>query len=191
MPGPGLKVTGGEFKGRRLRAPGKCTRVRPTSNMVKEAMFDILAPYLRGSRVLDLFAGTGALGIEALSRGASEAVLVDNDPACCRLIEQNLALLGLNPRARVLRMDAFLAPARLRELGERFNLVLADPPYSSQDVSRILLAVPCVLEPRGILVVEHSRLQAVPEALEACGRRLTLLKNRRYGDTVVSFWKGD
>jgi 16S rRNA (guanine966-N2)-methyltransferase len=170
-----LRITGGELGGRRIRAPrGRGGGVRPTTERVREALFSILGD-VSGLRVLDLFAGTGALAIEALSRGASEATLVDRD---ARLARRNVEGLGLSARATVRRSDAarFL---RRAEPGS-FDLVLCDPPYGLDDrAARELepLIRRCLSE-RGRAVVESAPGGGL--LLE-----LPLLLERRYGETLI------
>jgi 16S rRNA (guanine966-N2)-methyltransferase len=167
-----VRITGGELRGRRVRVPK--AGVRPTTERVREAIFSILGE-VSGSRVLDLFCGSGALAIEALSRGASEATLVDTRPATAR---RNLKELGLAERARTVRSDAarFL---RRPEPGS-FDLVLCDPPYRLADrlAADLVQLIPRVLAGGGRVMVESSPER--PLALE-----LPLLTERRYGDTLV------
>ncbi len=179
-----LRVIAGAARGRRLRTlPGQHTR--PTSDRVKEALFNILGRAVQGARVLDLYAGTGNLGIEALSRGARSAVFVDAHRGCQRLIAANLAALGWAGRARVMGMDARDAIRLLGREGRRFHIVFVDPPYERGLVQPTLaaLAAEGLLTPGGIVVVEHSpreEPEPVPPGLEVRDRR-------RYGATALSF----
>lgn len=167
-----MRVIAGEFRGRRLAAPRGA--VRPTADRVREALFAMLGP-VEGARVLDLFAGTGALAIEALSRGAAGAVLVDRDPAPAR---RNVADLGLGERARVVRADALRYLARPAVAA--YDLVFLDPPYrlAARVEARIDSLLPPHLAP-GARVVSES----------AAGRPLALglplVRERRYGDTLI------
>lgn len=175
-----VRVTGGELAGRRLQAP-RGASVRPTADRVRESVFGRLGP-LHGRSVLDLYAGSGALGIEALSRGAARAVFVDRAGACVAQIRRNLEALGVAEGAEVRRGDAVRAVARLAAGGARFDLVLADPPYASREAVRLLDAVAAagLLASGGMLVLETSRH-------DAPGRRpgLRIDDVRRYGDTLV------
>jgi 16S rRNA (guanine966-N2)-methyltransferase len=168
----GLRVSGGELRGRRLRSPRR--GVRPTSERVREALFSILGD-LSGARVLDLFCGTGALGIEAISRGAAGATLVDRDVGAAR---RNVESLAIGDRAKVVRSDA-LRFLRDAEPGS-FDLVLCDPPYRLADRLAAELDQPirqCLAE-GGRVIVETT-----PDApLELS---LPLITERRYGDTLV------
>jgi 16S rRNA (guanine(966)-N(2))-methyltransferase RsmD len=175
-----MRVTGGELAGRRFAAP-RGSAVRPTADRVRESLFARLGA-LDDALVLDLYAGSGALGIEALSRGAAGAVFVDRSAACIATLRRNLEALGLADRAHVHREDAAGAVRRLAAAGRRFHLVLADPPYASDEASRVLDAVAGagVLAPGGAVVIEVSRRHAP-------GPRpgLRLVDERRYGDTLV------
>ncbi len=176
-----LRVTGGALGGRRLvAAPGRS--VRPTTDRVREALFARLGD-VEGARVLDLYAGTGALGIEALSRGAVEVVFVERARTSLEALDRNVSALGLEGRCRILRLDVASALARLAGGPERFDLVLADPPYESLEAERALRAVVAagVLSPSGTLVLERSRRHDLPRV-----EGLVLLDERRYGDTVLS-----
>jgi 16S rRNA (guanine966-N2)-methyltransferase len=170
-------VVGGEARGRPLRAPsGRATR--PTSDRVREAIFNILGSLveLRGARVADLFAGSGALGIEALSRGAAHAVLVDSDPAALAVVRANLESLGYGSgeSASVVRADVLRWAEALE--AERFDVVLADPPYGWDRWGSLLEA----LAPRAGLVVAETG------AFLDVGDQWSLVRDRRYGATVVT-----
>ena len=167
-----MRITGGELRGRRIQVPK--TGVRPTTGKVREAIFSMLGD-ISGARVLDLFCGSGALGIEALSRGAAEATLVDTKPAAAR---DNLESLGLADRSRTVRADA--ARFLRRGEGESFDLVLCDPPYRLADrlAADLVQLIPSVLAEGGRVMSESS--PAGPLGLE-----LPLLTERTYGDTMV------
>ena len=167
-----LRITGGEIGGRRIRVPRG--DVRPTTERVREALFSILAD-VSGARVLDLYSGSGALAIEALSRGAAEATLVDTNPAVAR---ENLESLGLSDRARTVRSDA-VRFVRRAETGS-FDLVLCDPPYRLADRVGADLdpEIRRVLAKGGRVVVETS-----PH--EPLSLTLPLLTERAYGDTLI------
>jgi len=174
-------VTGGIFGGRTLRAPAG-RGVRPTTDRVREATFARLGA-LGGSRVLDLYAGTGALGIEALSRGAASVVFVERARASLDALRRNLAALGLGESVRIVARDVAAAVADLGRAGELFDLVLLDPPYETGEDERTLRAVMAarILAPGALLVVERSRRHALPPI-----SGLALQDERRYGDTIVS-----
>jgi 16S rRNA (guanine966-N2)-methyltransferase len=173
-----VRVVAGEYGGRRLAAPRRAG-TRPTLDRVREALFSVLGP-LEGIRVLDLFAGSGALGIEALSRGAREATFVDSDAAAARVVRENLERLGVGG-ARVFRADALSFLRGAARHGERWDLVLCDPPYRLAHrlgATLVPLLVP-VLETGGRIVCESS----VKDPLRL---DLPLLDERRYGDTRIA-----
>lgn len=174
-------MTGGIFGGRTLRAPAG-RGVRPTTDRVREATFARLGA-LDGARVLDLYAGTGALGIEALSRGAANVVFVERARASLDALRRNLATLGLGESVRIVARDVAAAVADLGRAGERFDLVLLDPPYETGEDERTLRAVVAarILAPGALLVVERSRRHALPPI-----SGLALQDERRYGDSIVS-----
>lgn len=180
-----MRITGGEFSGRTLRVPRGA--VRPTAERVREALFSMLAhrAALEGARVLDLFAGSGALGLEALSRGAASAVFVERMRAVARVLEENIAALGLGPRSRVVQRDAESALQGLAASGERFDLCFVDPPYASALArpALALLAEGGLLSSRALVVAESDRRHA-PGPIAG----LALALERRYGDTLISFY---
>mgnify|MGYP003492558922 FL=1 len=176
-----MRVTGGELRGRRIRVPPS-SAVRPTSDRVREALFARLGD-LDGVQALDLFAGSGALGIEALSRGASSAVFVERSVPVATVLQANLVELGVLDRAKVVRGEAAGVVRRLAASGERFHLALLDPPYAEvETTARALraLATSGILAHRATVVVEASRRHA-PQLVEG----LVLVDERRYGDTVI------
>jgi 16S rRNA (guanine966-N2)-methyltransferase len=179
-----VRIIGGELGGRRLLAPigGK---IRPTSDRVREAIFDILGPAWKFSRVLDLFAGTGALGIEAISRGTEEAVFVEQGKRALTVLKGNLKELGLKARAWVLPVTAKRGIAILTDKGMAFNLIFIDPPYGKGLANKALEEIVNgrILVASGIIVVEHSSREEIlpPQGLERS-------QQRRYGDTAVSFF---
>jgi 16S rRNA (guanine966-N2)-methyltransferase len=172
-----VRVVAGAFGGRRLQAPpGRETR--PTSDRVRESLFAVLGDRVAGARVLDLFAGSGALGIEALSRGAAHATFVDSAPAAIRSLTANLSALGAD--AEVRRADArrFLGAASAN--GRHYDLVFLDPPYrlAGRLGGELAAALPAVLAPGAVVVTESDR--RAPLELE-----LELIDERRYGDTLI------
>ncbi|MBI5482414.1 MAG: 16S rRNA (guanine(966)-N(2))-methyltransferase RsmD [Deltaproteobacteria bacterium] len=180
-----MRIISGEARGRRLRAP-RGAATRPTADRVREALFNILGS-AEGLAVLDLFAGTGALALEALSRGAAQAVLVDHAEAAVRVIRANVATLGYHDRARVLRSDVLRALRLLGKQGLRFDLIFVDPPY---DGPAALATLACLgdgslLAPCALVVVEHDSRN---RPLEQQGV-LRLSQRRKYGQTEVSFYE--
>jgi 16S rRNA (guanine966-N2)-methyltransferase len=174
-----MRIVAGEFKGRRLAGPdGKATR--PTSDKVREALFSILGD-ISNQRVLDLFAGTGAVGLEAISRGASEAVLVERDRRMASVIDRNIedTTGGDDDRVKLVRGDAFKYLASAKS----FDLVFVDPPYSrAGDLAPKLTAVlPAVLAPGATVVTESDRR----EPLILSESAFTLRSEHIYGDTLI------
>lgn len=184
-----MRVIGGSLKGRRLRSV-KGSLVRPTSDKVREAVFNILPMDFPFERVLDLFAGTGAMGIEAVSRGAGEAVFVDRDQAPCDVIRKNIEACGLAERTKVVRRDAIAALRAFSAAGERFDLVIIDPPYESGLTEEALRAVDegGLLAEGGMVVAEASTRIPLDGAAGALAT-LELADRRRYGDTTVYFFR--
>lgn len=181
-----MRVIAGLARGRRLRSV-KGIKTRPTSDRVKEAMFNILGNAVIDARVLDLFAGTGALAIEALSRGALSAVLVDNDPRAVAVINTNLRLTGLEKQAEVYCSDAVRALESLSRRRHQFDLVFLDPPYDCglyESVRQALCGLE-LLQSGGILVVEcRPSLQ-----LSWTEPGLRLARQATYGDTMLLFYQ--
>ncbi len=180
-----LRIVAGKMRGRRIRVlPG--SRVRPTPEKVREAVFDILGPGVEGAMVLDAFAGTGALGFEALSRGARAAVLVESDPEVIGLLRKNAAALGVEGRCRII-------PGRVEHLLERgtvkgrFDVVFADPPYSEPVGRRflVLLLVAGATPPGARIIVERD-VRCLPADPGAGPVRLT--RTARYGRTCLDFF---
>ena len=179
-----MRVVGGVAKGRRMRGstiPG----ARPTSELVRGAIFNVLGPLDLGSvRVLDLYAGSGSLGIEALSRGAFWADFVERHPRQCAAIRENLAATGFTDRARVFRLDVNAALATLKD---RYGLVLMDPPYRLTSLGDVLdrLAGSEIVESGATVVVGHSKRLS----LQSSFRELHHVRSYRYGDSALDFFE--
>ena len=175
-----MRVIAGSLGGRRLKAPSG-TVTRPTSDRVREALFGMLGD-IEGARVLDLFAGTGALGIEALSRGASHAVFVEQDARATRVLRENLESLGIGEGSAEVRRSGVLGALRSAQARkETYDLLFIDPPYRrahelGPDLSAIL---PSLLEPGARIVAESDRRAPLALALE-------IERERRYGDTSIT-----
>jgi 16S rRNA (guanine966-N2)-methyltransferase len=181
-----MRVIGGEARGHRLKAP-KGQELRPTSSRVKEALFNLLPHDLSGARILDLFAGTGSLSAEALSRGAAEAVLIDSSHASAKIIRDNMSRLRLSARTKIWVMPVIRAVRQLAKQRESFDIVFLDPPYERGAVASTIAAAAAtrLLRRNGILVAEHSRR----EELDTRYGSLTRSDQRRYGQTLLSFYK--
>ncbi len=176
-----MRIIAGTHKGRRLSTP-RWAGLRPTSDRLRGTLFDILGPRVEGARVLDGCAGTGAVGLEALSRGAAHVVFVDRDPRAVALIRRNAAACGLAERCTVRRAAL---PGGLRRLGAgAFDLVLLDPPYDAPDIGGMLAASAARLGPEGRLVIEHSR-RVEPPATPA----IEALRSVRAGDSALRFYR--
>ena len=177
-----MRITGGERRGVRL-ASFKGGRIRPTSDRVREAIFDLIGQYTIGLGVLDLFAGTGALGIEALSRGARRVVFVDNSPESLKLIRRNLALCGYESESTLLKKDLARGLPAIPDLGEGVDLVFADPPYRKDYLLPILieLSASSLLSSHATIVLEAGKEEHLPETVG----KLSLAKTRVYGDTKI------
>jgi len=180
-----VRVIGGSAGGRKLVTP-KGDRVRPTADRVKEALFSILLSRcgsLNGKIVLDLFAGTGNLGIEALSRGAARSTFVDNHPRSRETIRKNLDLTGLAERAEVVSLDVLTALQRLTREQRSFDLVFIDPPYKELELMQRVLRqlAECRLTTKSGLIVLESASKSVPVLPDG----LVMLERRNYGDTAV------
>jgi 16S rRNA (guanine966-N2)-methyltransferase len=180
-----VRVIGGVAKGRRLLGAGR-GRTRPIPDNVKKSLFDILTPYIPESRCLDLFAGTGAIGIEALSRGAQWVTFVECEPAMIRVINGNLDVTGFKAQAEVIKGDVRRIIQVLHGKDEVSHIIFVDPPYGHGLVPVVLdiLSIYNLLDPGGIVMARHERRQEVPKILGS----LELARQERYGDTVASFY---
>ncbi len=178
-----MRIIAGRLKGRRLFSP-KTRRIRPTPAKVREALFSILGLRVEAAKVLDLFAGTGALGIEALSRGASEAVFVEADPSAARLLKRNIESLGLDAACRVVVADVFRALGVISEEGASFDIVLLDPPYGKGLGERAVkhAAQKGLIAARGIVAWEHPAKREPIGPMPGFGKVAT----KRYGDTALT-----
>jgi 16S rRNA (guanine966-N2)-methyltransferase len=179
-----LRIISGKFRGKKLfSAPG--LEIRPTSDRIRESIFNILHDNFLETRVLDLFSGTGALAIEALSRGAICAVMIDRSKRAINVIGRNVEACGLNDRARIVSWDILKNLNCLQTFDWRFNLVFMDPPYGRGAIAPTLwnLIRSGSLESRARLVIEHSINDPLPELAVELG----LTDQRRYGKTLVSF----
>lgn len=186
-----MRVIAGTYRSRILKSL-KGLALRPTSDRLRETLFNVLGPEVRGSRFLDLFAGTGAIGIEALSRGAAEAVFVENHAAAAALVRRNLASLGIRNGATVLATDALRGLARLasgkKAASARFDYIFLDPPYAQANVyARVLesLGSGYLLAPGGVVIAEHRRSFDLPEEAGAFLRYRVL----QQGDAALSFYR--
>ncbi|MBJ6363331.1 16S rRNA (guanine(966)-N(2))-methyltransferase RsmD [Paenibacillus sp. GCM10012307] len=180
-----MRVIAGEAKGRPLKAvPGNQTR--PTTDKVKEAIFSMIGPFFDGGWALDLFAGTGGLGIEAISRGMERAVFVDLERQSIDIIRKNVAAAHMEDRAEIYKNDARRAIKLLEKRNLAFRLVFLDPPYRMKDADVLMneLAERRLVEPEAIIMVEHESGYHYPEQTGA----YIQLKRAEYGETTVSIY---
>ena len=177
-----LRIIGGEARGRALTAP-RGMETRPTQDRVKESLFNILGVRVRGAHVLDLFAGSGALGLEALSRGAAEAVFADSGRPAQAAVLRNIEALGFAQRTLLLRCDWRAALRRLAAQGRRFDLMFLDPPYRMPGADAVLEALWDVAAEDALAVFEHDR------RLPPAPGGWTARDVRGYGDTALTFFQ--
>jgi 16S rRNA (guanine966-N2)-methyltransferase len=179
-----LRIISGILKGKKLTSFQGDT-IRPTSDRIREAVFNILAPRIQGSVVLDLFAGTGALGIEALSRGASAATFIEKDTAALSLLRRNLKLCGFETLSTVIQWDILKSLQCLQPQDPKFDLVFMDPPYRKDLIQNTLrhLHMSRVLQKNALVVAEHSQFDSIQESPAAFKAK----DERRYRKTLVSF----
>jgi 16S rRNA (guanine966-N2)-methyltransferase len=179
-----MRIISGTSKGRKL-VTLKSQSLRPTSDRVKESIFNILREEIEGGMVLDLFAGTGNLGIEALSRGAKKVIFVEKGRHALGLIQRNLAQFGLEEQSEILPTDANRAIGILKQRGKTFDLIFMDPPYEKGLIEETLtkLSSHQIYHRDSILVIEHHRRELLPPIIN----RWNLIRQRQMGDTVISF----
>ena len=177
-----MRIIAGSARGRAIKAPAGDS-VRPTTDRVKEALFNILQFRLAGARVLDLFAGSGNLGHEALSRGAAKAVFVERDMKTLALLRENVQHLGLGERSEVMAGDFAAALPRLSN--RSFDLILADPPYAGGFYPGVLDGAQSLLAEEGLLVLEHDGTYRAPEVSGG----LVRVDERKYGRVYLSFYQ--
>ncbi|MCD5407555.1 MAG: 16S rRNA (guanine(966)-N(2))-methyltransferase RsmD [Desulfotomaculum sp.] len=185
-----MRVIAGTAKKTQLKSP-KGMDVRPTADRVKEAIFNILTPDILDCCFLDLFSGTGSIAIEALSRGAAQAVLVEKKLQNISIIKENLRRVKLASNAEILHKDVFLAMKILSSQKRIFEIIYIDPPYQHDYYQRVLKAIiVCeLLADDGLVVVESSKQQPPPKIVTLSEITLLMLRRQQYGDTWVSFYK--
>ncbi len=181
-----MRVITGIAKGRKLKA-ARGREVRPTSDRTKEALFNILGPRIMKAKFLDLYAGTGAIGIEAISRGAEKTVFIERNLRAVKIIRHNLESTGLQERAEVYCQEVGQAIELLSARDERFDLIYLDPPYLQNLVNRSLFQLnnSGLLASGGLIIAESSKLDELPEQ----AGQLKMFRQERYGDTVLSFYQ--
>ena len=171
-----MRIIAGELKGRRLKTP-KWDGLRPTSDKLRETLFNVVSQRVPGARVLDFYAGTGAIGIEALSRGAAHVTFVETDARALKLIDENLRQCGVSDRYVIIRTPQSLPAGS-------FDLAVLDPPYDVPDLTVSIAAAEPLLAPGGLLVLEHARRRPVPEHVG----RLRMSRDLISGDSALAFY---
>ena len=182
-----MRVIAGKFRSRTLRTLRGMT-LRPTSDRLRETLFNVLGAAVEGSTFVDLFAGTGAIGIEALSRGARRVIFVENHAAAVKLIRENLKSLGIAGEAEILAMDVIRGLKQFAARGGRVDFVFMDPPYGrAEEYERVLEFVDStrVLAAEGIVIAEHAKKIELPEEMHSLERTRALVQ----GDSALSFYR--
>lgn len=180
-----MRIIAGDARGRRINAlPGRATR--PTSDRVKESLFNILGDRVPDAKVLDLFAGTGNLGLECISRGAKFCIFIDYSREAVKIVRENISLLKYEDNCEVYNNDAMTALDILKRRGIKFDIIFVDPPYHKDAIPPILkkLAENDVIDKNGIVAAEHDIKDILPEKVY----ELTKIKQSVYGNTVISFY---
>lgn len=182
-----MRVIAGKFRSRRLKGPG-ALKIRPTSDRLRETLFNVLGPTVEGSYFFDLYAGTGAIGIEAISRGAREVIFVESHPKTARLIRENLAGLDVNGGAEILDVSALQGLEKLARRHLLADFIFLDPPYNTSDeYTKTLefLDASHLLAPEGLVIAEHVRKLELPERF----LRLERTRFLEQGDAALSFYR--
>jgi 16S rRNA (guanine(966)-N(2))-methyltransferase RsmD len=181
-----MRIIAGKYRGRKIGFP-KSPHIRPTQDKIREALFNVLARSISGVNALDLFAGSGAIGIEALSRGAKNVTFVDNNFKCVRIIKENLRNIDIEHMANILKMDALRAIKKLSETGNKFDIVFLDPPYYKGLSKKTLISLNQydILSDTNIIVAEHFKKDILAYNIS----NIILCKQKRFGDTVLSFYR--
>jgi 16S rRNA (guanine966-N2)-methyltransferase len=179
-----MRIISGTCRGRKLSSM-EGLDIRPTSDRIKETVFNILGPQVKKAMVLDLFAGTGALGLEALSRGAAHAVFVDMSAAACNIIQHNIDNCRFCEKSRLIRHDIFNGLLPPSFMGDGFDLIFMDPPYDRDYVRKILenQNISPLLSDGGIVVAEHATKEILPHTLNG----LDIFRQKKYSRTTISF----
>jgi 16S rRNA (guanine966-N2)-methyltransferase len=182
-----MRVIAGKFRSRKLKGPG-LLRLRPTSDRLRETLFNILGPEVEDSLFVDLYAGTGAIGIEAVSRGARQVILIESNPKAARLVRENLAALAIRSGTELIEAEVLAGLERLAKQHLVADFVFLDPPYEkTSEHARVLefLDASRLVAPRGIVIVEHRNKTELPERLD----RLERVRLVEQGDTALSFYR--
>ena len=181
-----MRVISGRARGKRLKAPSGLN-TRPITDMIKEALFNVWGTRVQGSILLDLFAGSGSVGIEALSRGAARVVFIDNSGEAVKVIRENLQNCGFDKDFQVYRSDVFKTLELLHRHGERFDLIYVDPPFTNDKIFypvMVALDENDILKPEGIVVIRTPRKKAMPPTFN----RLGVYQSRNYGESTLHYY---
>lgn len=181
-----LRIIGGQFRGKKIKHP-ETEAVRPTKDRIREAVFNMIAGYVPGAKVLDLFAGSGAFGLESLSRGAERAVFVEQDSLCSSVLEGNIESLRVGDKTSIIREDTFKAIELLDKDKEGFDLVFSDPPYNMGMAKKTLIMINHydILNPSGLLIIEHHEAESIPDS----SGDVSLFKQKTYKDISISVFR--
>ncbi len=181
-----MRVIGGDAKGKHIHSPQK-SQIRPTSDGIKESLFNILH-ILSGKSFLDLFAGSGNVGLEALSRGAAKVVFVEKNATMVNTIKRNIRELGFTDKCEVLATEVGKGIRQLQRKGDSFDFLFADPPYERGFIGEIFqcLGEGDMIAQDGVLIIQHSKREDV---IDHHSGNFVLMDQRRYGDTLLSFFK--
>jgi 16S rRNA (guanine966-N2)-methyltransferase len=179
-----MRIIAGQYKGRRLETVS-VNGIRPTSDRVRESVFSIISSRISGARILDLFAGTGALGLEALSRGASQATFMDASREACELIQKNAQRCGIQENCEILCHDISRSPLPGKSRNHVFSLIFMDPPYGTRLLEKTLTSgiLKGLLAKDGMIIAEHSIKEPLPHPITG----LDIHDQRKYGKTLISF----
>lgn len=183
-----LRIIAGEWKGKPLK-PVKGIKTRPTTDRVKESVFNIIQSYIPDSFVLDLFSGTGNMGLEALSRGANRAIFVEKSRGAAAVLKENCASLRYTDKVDIFVNDVFTTIPYLGRKGHGFNIIFADPPYSKEIEPLLLGAISKanILNNNGVFIIEHASKDVLPSSLDT----LKKVDYRKYGNTSISIYEKD
>ena len=187
-----MRIVTGKFKGREIISPPKSIELRPTSDRVREAIFDVIRFNIADSVFLDLFAGSGAIGIEAISEGARFSVFVEKNPVALRVIKQNIKMLGIENQALVIKQDVLnfiKSPFSFESFKEKFDFVFLDPPYASKLAGQTMQALVnfSFLKSDSIIIAEHFGSEALPDELKGTNS-LKKFREKKYGKIAVSYY---
>ncbi|WP_147802508.1 16S rRNA (guanine(966)-N(2))-methyltransferase RsmD [Alkalicoccus halolimnae] len=181
-----MRIISGENKGLTIKAvPGMTTR--PTTDKVRESVYQIIGPYFEGGTMLDLYGGSGVVGLEALSRGLDHVIFVDKDYKAVKTIKQNIQAAGAGDRSAVYRNDASKALKAVARKGDKFNIIFLDPPYENQQIQKDLIYIDeaGLLQEDGLIIVEHIKKVMPDDDFES----FKLIRREFYGITVISIYK--